>query len=628
MKIYIRFIPIFLISLSLLFSCEKEPPAQLELSSTTVLLSNSGAEATIEITANGNWTASVASTWCTISPSSGKGNGTVRIVANDNIGDEERSVTLNIVSRELKKYVKIVQDVSSLELDRNLFNLPKGGASATLAVTSNTSWEVFIPANAGWISANPIKGEGNANVVFTITGNQDVERDAVVEVKYGNRSKNLTIVQERGINREPLAPVLKSPAADATDITRLPAFRWSSAKDPDGDEVSYIFEYGKEPGTWISTVPTEDSIYYLPAYLDPGQKYYWRVTAVDKFDGASSTVAQSSFTTGTATSYFDGEYKVYQTHTKGSNPSVLVFMGDGYQAEDHVEGGLLDNHLDEGIEAFFSVEPYKSYREYFTVYKVGAYSRDSGVKQTDKNILKRSAFNSDFLGGSSMSTNTDLVFQYARVIPGIDEEALKNTLMVLVVNENRYAGTCWMWSDGKAVAIAPVSRSTSSGTHFSNIVNHEAGGHGFGRLADEYINSANTGKTLPEADKTSFLNFVNAGFYANVDVTGDQTSVKWKHFIGLPGYSRVGVYEGAIYYTFGAWRSETSSCMIHNEKYYNAPSREAIVKRILKTAGEPYSLNEFVTKDIEKSPSVQAAIQTKSVNPFTFVPLAPPVLVK
>lgn len=69
---------------------------------------------------------------------------------------------------------------------------------------------------------------------------------------------------------------------------------------------------------------------------------------------------------------------------------------------------------------------------------------------------------------------------------------LQNTLVVLVVNEDRYAGTRWMFSDGRALAICPNSRDTRS-NYYKSIVNHEAGGHGFGRLADEYVTSCKQG---------------------------------------------------------------------------------------------------------------------------------------
>lgn len=43
--------------------------------------------------------------------------------------------------------------------------------------------------------------------------------------------------------------------------------------------------------------------------------------------------------------------------------------------------------------------------------------------------------------------------------------------------------------------------------------------------------------------------------------------------------------------------------MNNNIAYYNAISREAMVKRIMQYAGEPYSYEAFKAKDVESLPS-------------------------
>ena len=82
-------------------------------------------------------------------------------------------------------------------------------------------------------------------------------------------------------------------------------------------------------------------------------------------------------------------------------------------------------------------------------------------------------------------------------------------------------------------------------------------------------------------------------------------SVPWSHMIYDPQYSNtVDVYEGAFFHTRGVFRSEPTSCMHNNIPYYNAISREAMVKRIKKYAGEEYSFEEFKANDKEAQPSV------------------------
>ena len=49
---------------------------------------------------------------------------------------------------------------------------------------------------------------------------------------------------------------------------------------------------------------------------------------------------------------------------------------------------------------------------------------------------------------------------------------------------------------------------------------------------------------------------------------------------------------------------EPTSCMHNNIPYYNAISREAMVKRIMEYAGEEYSFEDFKANDKEALPSV------------------------
>ena len=359
--------------------------------------------------------------------------------------------------------------------------------------------------------------------------------------------------------------------------------------------------------------------------LTPSTTYYLRAYATNSAGTAYGS--QVSFTAGAAADFYeDGEYKTYQTNTSGTNPCEVLVLGDGYQSTDYAAGGLFDQNADEGIEAFLGVEPYITYRNYFKVYKMASFSEDSGVTQTDLSITKNTVFNTQFTGGSSLTVDYAKVNTFALTLPGMTSDKLRSLLIIVIINQNRYAGTCWMWSDGKAIALCPVSRGTSTMTKYGAVVNHEAGGHGWGRLADEYINY--TGQTISSSQVTTFNQWSGYGFYANVDLTNNLATIKWSHLVGLTGYDRVGAFEGAFYYSYGAWRAESTSCMINNIPYYSAPSREAIVKKIMSVSGGTYSLGNFISNDVQKAPTAQAALLTKSYNPLTFVPLAPPILLK
>ncbi len=79
----------------------------------------------------------------------------------------------------------------------------------------------------------------------------------------------------------------------------------------------------------------------------------------------------TEFTTKCTVSQFDYQYDeneciILQNHTRGNGIDVL-FVGDGFDGKAISKGEYLDL-VKEQMDAFFGVEPYTSYREYFNVY--------------------------------------------------------------------------------------------------------------------------------------------------------------------------------------------------------------------------------------------------------------------
>ena len=113
----------------------------------------------------------------------------------------------------------------------------------------------------------------------------------------------------------------------------------------------------------------------------------------------------------------------------------------------------------------------------------------------------------------------------------------------------------------------------------------------------------------------------------SLNLIANKNNVLWEHFINLEGYPKVGLYEGGSGYLHGIWRSELISCMIDNRFYFNAPSRELIVKRIKSLAGESYSLEEFMSKDSDYDPTGKEN-RTVTAGARVMPPTAPPVLIQ
>lgn len=300
--------------------------------------------------------------------------------------------------------------------------------------------------------------------------------------------------------------------------------------------------------------------------------------------------------------YADGYVKTYQTASKG-NGIDIVFIGDGYNAKDIAKGTFFSNAA-KGYEHFFDVEPYKSYKDYFNVYAVVSLSDDSGIGSL--NTVKNSKFGSYFTQNRIQPPKADDCFAWAKKA---DESLdLSKSLVIMLMNTSYYEGVTMMYGDGSAIACCPVSTDAYP-YDFRGIIQHEAGGHGFGKLGDEYIyhnafiqNCAcpdNCDHPKSEFDIIStYGKMKSLGWYKNLSMLGDNTQVPWAHLIYNPQYSDyVDMYEGGYMHSRGMYRSEATSCMNNNIPYYSAISRQAIVERIMEYAGEEFTLEKFYAND-------------------------------
>ncbi|MBR4298836.1 MAG: hypothetical protein IKT59_03895 [Bacteroidales bacterium] len=274
----------------------------------------------------------------------------------------------------------------------------------------------------------------------------------------------------------------------------------------------------------------------------------------------------------------------------------LVIMGDAYTGED-ISSGAYEDAVEAAMEAFFDIEPYSTYRHLFNVWSVVAVSEDNVYEEGSS-----TAFGCRFITGSSVEGNDDKCMEYAG--KAVSADRLDETLVIVVMNSDSYGGTCYMYPStegnygmGHAVAYIPFNE---GGNSFAKLVQHEAGGHGFAKLADEYSYYANG--AIPDTEKQRLRQYEKYGWWRNVDFTNDSNTVKWAAFLQDERYAGEGldVYEGAFSYARGVWRSTSTSLMKSNSSVFNVPSREAIWCRIHRLAfgsSWRYDREDFVRYD-------------------------------
>lgn len=296
--------------------------------------------------------------------------------------------------------------------------------------------------------------------------------------------------------------------------------------------------------------------------------------------------------------YGEDKWITLQKATKGNNGGInIVLLGDGFSAKDIASGKYLKD-IKQEVEYFFGIEPYKTYRDYFNVYTAIPLSTESGVGTV--NTIRYNRFNTTFAGGVKLKADYDEVFNYALGAPTVNKSNLNQTLIIMVPNSTDYGGICQMWEDGSAIAFCPQS-TYGYPLDTRGVIQHEAGGHGFGKLGDEYIYH---NAFIDFCDCTccghvlEFNAAKSLGWFDNLELTGKMHSVGWSHLIFDDRYSDiVDIYEGGYMHNRGVFRSEPNSCMNNDIPYYSTISRESIVKRIKAYAGETYSFEDFVKND-------------------------------
>lgn len=314
--------------------------------------------------------------------------------------------------------------------------------------------------------------------------------------------------------------------------------------------------------------------------------------------------------------YCDGSYIQLQKATKGNGVN-LIFMGDGFTKEHLAINGKYEETMKKATEYFFSIEPFNSYRDFFNVYMVAAESEEEGVNNENGNRQVNNKFQSTFGNGTAISCNDDLCFEYARKIKELPFDSPITIIMPL--NSNKYAGTTYLYSNGNSIALCPMSTEESP-NDFEGLIHHEAGGHGFGFLCDEYVYYD---RFIPETRKQEIREWQQLGFQMNLDFTKNLSDILWKDFIGIEKYSEVGAYEGGYEYQYGIWRPEENSCMNDNIPYFNVQSRWYIARRIMHLAGNSmFSIDDFIKND---SPAYHAPSRSVSKR---MQPLGEPVWIK
>lgn len=594
------------LALIVVVSCSKEPAKELTVSPSAVELESDGAAQGVAVQSNVNWSASSSAGWLIVSPKTGTGSMEVSLKAEANISGAERTATVTFTSPDvegLSSTVTVKQVPVSVTFSKDPIPVKSEGETVTFTVTSNTSWTILTSEETARVKLSTTSGSGTTNVSAEVSANPNNKvANIPLKFSYNGIVKTLILQQEPGPNTAPAKAEFLSPVNNASGAYVNVTFKWN-CKDADGDTLTYHLYLSKDGSSFTEAGNVRQTRELrLEERLDANSQYYAKIKADDGAGGTSESDV-ISFTTSDKFLYPDGYWYAYQ-ESKKENPVILVFTGDGFVEDQNTEGGLFDTKTDEAIEGLFSVEPYKSYREYFTIYKIVAYSPETGMSVQEGNIKRNTTFASLWEGGNStgVSCNYDKVFNWVKQIPAVAEGSLDNMAIALIINEPVYAGTCVSYSSGRCIAMIPLQ---TTDAQFVRTFTHEFGGHGFGRLVDEYINYDYAPSQEVKDNYKALQDSWAFGYGLNMSVTNVVADLPWAHLYGRKDYEHVSMIEGGWLYARGIWRSEQVSCMKDNRLYFDSQSRYLIARRITTIANEQFDVEKFVAKDVQKKETSQ-----------------------
>lgn len=257
-----------------------------------IVIEGEQTSATLSIDAsnNCNWTISCSDALVSnISPSNGKGNGSVTITTTANptaLSSRSASIVVKNSSGTIVREIALNQSASKefLELSVSSMELASKGETRNVTISSNTHWT--ITGGAEWITLNKTEGDNNGDVSITIAENSSKEdREAVLTVTGKNgTTKTIIIKQIRATFTTISAPQI----SDVTQNSAVVNFSFDSNKDvttygvcystTDNPTIEYatnISEKGSDRQGCPSITLTDLTIgttYYVRAYVINGEE--------------------------------------------------------------------------------------------------------------------------------------------------------------------------------------------------------------------------------------------------------------------------------------------------------------------------------------------------------------------
>lgn len=229
-------------------------------------------------------------------------------------------------------------------------------------------------------------------------------------------------------------------------------------------------------------------------------------------------------------------YRVMQQARDTTHCIRLAYLAEGYTP---AEMSTFIADVKTAMEALFDHEPFKKFRDRFSIVAVMAPSEESGASEPGKGIWKNTALHSHWdTNYSERYLTTSHLFDMHNLLAGIPYEHI-----LVLVNSDRYGG---------GGILNSYLLSTIHNKWSKPVVVHEFG-HSFAGLADEYAY---------ETEELNMYPHDVEPWEKNITTKVDFHD-KWEDLIGKD--PKAGFYEGAGYDPKGVYRAYKDCRMRINE---------------------------------------------------------------
>jgi mannan endo-1,4-beta-mannosidase len=153
--------------------------------------------APVAVTTNVGWTVTDDQSWLSVAPTAGTSNGSFTVSVAANTGTMNRSGTVTVSGGNINRQIVVTQagqTPNNLTIAPASLALGAGAASASIAVTANTSWAVTD--DQSWLSVVPASGTNNGTLTVSAMANPGtVSRSGTVTVNGGGLSRTIPVTQ-------------------------------------------------------------------------------------------------------------------------------------------------------------------------------------------------------------------------------------------------------------------------------------------------------------------------------------------------------------------------------------------------------------------------------------------------